>query len=82
MPLFNFVIHDRPGTQQPEPIDLPDLRIARSEAVVLAGQLLKDADGAFWEEGSNWRIDVADEDGLVLYSVLIIGIAAPAVPEL
>lgn len=78
MPMYCFLIHDGRGQPHSDPVELPNLKAARAEAVVLAGQILKDADGAFWEEGSNWRVDIADHNRLTLYSVLLVGVAAPA----
>jgi hypothetical protein len=47
---------DREGTL------LPDVDAARSQAVILAGELLKDLDGQFWS-GTDWWLRVTDEEG-------------------
>jgi hypothetical protein len=35
-------------------------------------------DGAFWQD-SDWRIDLSDDTGLILCSIMIHGIEAPAI---
>lgn len=45
-----------------EGIVLADADEARSHAVVAAGELLKDADGEFWDK-PEWRMQVTDEEG-------------------
>jgi hypothetical protein len=79
MPMFQLVVHDGTPQTDPEPFEAANLKAARSQAVILAGELLRDADGRFWDEGANWRVDVSDATGLVLYSILLVGIEAPAV---
>ena len=74
MAKFNLLVQDGSAVH-PDPLDARDLDAARSEAVVLAGQLLKDADGNFWKQGANWRVDITNGEGQILNSLLIIGIA-------
>lgn len=74
MPRFTLIVQDG-SVAQPDPLEARDLDAARSEAAILAGQLLKDADGEFWRQGANWRVDITDAEGHVLNSLLIIGIA-------
>lgn len=47
---------DREGTVLPGP------DAARSEAVVLASEMLRDIDGKFWG-AAEWRLHVTDEQG-------------------
>ncbi len=79
MPTYKIIVQN--GDEQPraDPFEADGLADARSQAVILAGELLREADGHFWDEGANWRVDVTDAEELVLYSLLIIGVAAPAV---
>ncbi|WP_428480365.1 DUF6894 family protein [Sphingomonas beigongshangi] len=72
MPIYRFTIDDGKGAPQPEPVELPSITHARSQAAILAGQLLHDADGEFWKN-SNWRVDVRDENNLILSTILISG---------
>lgn len=78
VPLFRFSVQE--GSQRPEMdmIELPDMRTAKSEAVILAGNMLKDIDGAFWQD-SHWRLEVTTEDGLVLLTIDVDGAQSPAV---
>ena len=48
MPFFRFSIADGTPVPQPEPIELAGVREAKAHAVLLAGQMLKDAGAAFW----------------------------------
>jgi hypothetical protein len=43
-----------------------------------AGEMLRDADGAFWDD-SSWRLDVTDELGLILCTILVQGVEAAAI---
>jgi len=43
--------------------DIPDLRI---ELAKFVGELLKDHAGKIWAD-EDWRVDVTDEAGLILY---------------
>lgn len=45
---------------------------ARSEAVVLAGELLQETDGKFWNE-PEWRLHVTDEQGSSVCALTIKG---------
>jgi hypothetical protein len=77
MPLFRFIIDDGSAVPQPEPIDLGSKHEAMSHAVLMAGQMLKDVDGKFWND-SHWTIQVTDVNGLVIATIDIDGSAAPS----
>jgi hypothetical protein len=53
---FGKDMPDKTGT------DFPNDEAAENEAVVLTGEMLKDLDGDFWNEG-NWCLEVLDESG-------------------
>ncbi|MBP1807715.1 DUF6894 family protein [Rubellimicrobium aerolatum] len=57
---------DSLGTVCPGPED------ARSQAVVAAGEMLRDIDGAFWD-GPEWRMHVTDEEGATVCEIRISG---------
>jgi hypothetical protein len=62
MPRYFFHVHD--GKDMPDNVgtNFPNDEAAENEAVVLAGEMLKELDGDFWNE-SNWRLEVLDESG-------------------
>lgn len=62
-------------TLQVESADLTELRI---EVANFVGDLLKEHAGKIWVD-EDWRVDVTDESGLILYVMQISAIQAPAV---
>jgi hypothetical protein len=79
MPLDFFNVHDgqHPLEQDPpdtDGTDLPGPEEARSAAVVLAAELLKDLDGKFWS-GGDWTMEVTDEQGATVCSLRFSGTA-------
>ena len=68
MPRYHFNVHD--GIEIPDEVgvDLPDINFARREAIRYAGTLLEEA--ANRESlGEEWRLDVTDASGAVLFSL-------------
>jgi hypothetical protein len=49
---------------------------AQSEAVIAAGQMLRDADGHFWNR-PEWRMHVTDEAGATVCDLRISGRTQP-----
>ena len=67
MPRYFFNVHDGQHPLEQDPPDregtlLADPEAARSQAVTLAGEMLKDLDGQFWR-GDDWCLRVTDEQG-------------------
>lgn len=62
--------HDEEGT------DLPDEEAARVMAVQFAGEVLKSDPETVWRSGQ-WRVEVADERGVLLFTLLTVSIDAP-----
>ena len=62
---------DREGTE------LPDLTAARLEAVRYAAGTVRDHPQYVWD-GKDFRIEVSDDSGMLLCTVIIMGIDAPA----
>jgi hypothetical protein len=77
MPIFRFEVVDGTNIPQPEPHEFASKHEAMSHAVLLAGQMLKDIDGKFWQN-SHWTIQVTDLNGLVIAKIDIDGSLAPA----
>jgi hypothetical protein len=76
MALFHFDIRDGSGFVQPDPVELPNVETAKSHAVIMAGQMLKDIDGMFWDD-SHWTVEVRTPAGLILCTIDIDGSTAP-----
>ena len=61
VPRYFFQIHDSQTIPDPEGVELPDMAAVRSEAIITAGEMLRDLDGAL--SGEEWRMEVTDEGG-------------------
>ena len=77
MPLYFFNVHDGQHQLEQDAPDtegslLTDPEAARSAAVVLAAEMLKDLDGTFWS-GTDWTMVVTDEDGATVCSLRFSG---------
>ena len=77
MPRFFFHRADGVFDHDDEGTELPDLAAARIEAVRFAAEFMKDKPQEVWK-GHNFRIEVSDDQGMLLCTVVILGIDAPA----
>lgn len=68
MPRYFFHIHDGFSTLDAEGTELSDLRRAQIEAVSFAGKVIAD-DARRMKFGDNWALEVADEGGVVLFTL-------------
>ena len=66
MPRFHFNVYDRICVLDTEGTELPDWQAARLEAVRYAGALLVD-EAQHVARGEDWRMEVTDEVGLMLF---------------
>ena len=66
MPRFHFNVYDGVSALDPTGTELTDWPTARLEAVRLAGALMAD-DAQQIAVGEDWRLEVTDEAGLVLF---------------
>lgn len=55
-----------------------DLRIAKCEAVRYAGSLLCDLAENFWDD-ADFELTVTDEEGLILFTMRVVGTEAPVI---
>lgn len=80
MPRFHFNIFDGHPTIDAQGTELESYEAARRQAIALAGTVLVE-ESREPQVGNDWRVEVTDEKGLILYR-LDIGIAqSPAVPR-
>lgn len=60
-----------------EGLEFATLHDARVEAVRYAGEELRDNPNLVWD-GQDFRVEVTDKDKLVLFTVIVTGVDAPA----
>ena len=77
MPRFHFHISDQIVRRDEEGTELSDLTAARREAVKLAGAMVSERAEHFWRD-DDWKLDVTDDRGLLLFSLVIMGFDAPS----
>jgi hypothetical protein len=77
MSLHYFNVQDGWNYLDDQGTDFPDLAAAKSGAVVLAADLLKETALTFWD-GEEWSMDVSDGGGLILLTLRLTGQMAPA----
>lgn len=74
MPKFHFHID---GERDQQGLDLPDLAAAKCEALEFASRHICDAANRFWDR-EEWLLSVANEKGLTLFQLHIIGTQSAA----
>ena len=77
MPRYHFQFHDGQAHPDPDGIELPGIEAARTHAVRYFGDLLRTEAGAFGP-ADEWRMEVSDESGLLLFTLHFLGMNAPA----
>lgn len=60
-----------------EGLEFPSLDDARLEAVRYAGEVLRDRPSIVWQ-GEDFRIEVTDKTQLMLFTLIVVGVDAPA----
>jgi len=78
MPRYIFQILDDSDIIEQDDHDLPDIGIAKCEAVKYAGQLICDKSFQLRDK-YHWEMRVADEYGLILFTLLFSVYDAPAI---
>ena len=76
MARYHFNLSDGEFPADTQGVELHSLDLARQEALKRAGSLLSDAPDTFWSD-PEWRLDVSDEAGMILFSLTIYGSDAP-----
>jgi hypothetical protein len=76
MPVFHFHLDDH---QDEQGLELEDLEAAKCEALEYASRHICDAANAFWDR-AEWTLTVADEKGLTLLQLQIVGTQSAACP--
>ena len=76
MPLFHFNVLDGVTDIDKEGTDLPDVDAAWREARVLASEMIK-SDREWEKLGDDWRIEVTDHAGIILFRIDIGAMRSP-----
>jgi len=76
MPRYHFNVVSGASLPDREGVDLPDLRTAQTEAVRFSAQSLAELAETFWET-EEWKLNVSDGEGLILFNIHITGMQAP-----
>jgi hypothetical protein len=61
-----------------EGIEMASIGDARSEAARFAGELIRDQPNLIWA-GEEIRVEVTDANQLILFTIIVLGVDAPAV---
>ncbi len=77
MPRYYFHVHDGFTRMDAEGSELPNLQAARAEALKRAGAIIADA-GARADFGEEWRLEVTDHTGLMLFRMDFVVAESPA----
>ena len=75
MPRFHFHTDD---LRDDDGHVLPNLRVAKCEAIKLAAQTICDQADDFWSK-AEWSMTVTDEKGLTLFQLQVLGTEAPVI---
>ena len=81
MPRFHFNVYDGVTLPDEDGTELPDWHHARAQALLFAGELLKD-EAIHRQLADGWHIEVTDERGLILFRLDFTIVNAPAVVPL
>ena len=75
MPKYFFNLADGHVSLDQEGSEVVSLEQARIEAVIYAASILRDRPDEVWA-GGNWRVEVADEQGILLFTVVVMALDA------
>lgn len=66
MPLYNFELRTQNRVWETISVEREDITALRIEMATFVGDLLKEHADKVWED-QDWRVDVTDGGGLILY---------------
>ena len=66
MPRYFFHVYDGYSSLDTDGTELPDIYTVQAEAIRTSGEILRDMGAQFWD-GTEWRLEVADERGQILF---------------
>jgi hypothetical protein len=68
VPRYFFHVTDGYSDRDDEGTQLPDIYAAQHEAVRTSGEILRDMGAKFWD-GTEWKLEVTDEQGQILLTL-------------
>jgi hypothetical protein len=81
MTRYFFHVLDGASSRDEDGVECESLTAARAQAASLAGQVLLEGSGRFWD-GQPWSVQVTDERGLTLFELHLSATSAPATVNL
>ena len=81
MPRYHFNVYDGVTLLDKKGVELPDSNFARREAIRYAGSLLEEG-GKQDDLGLEWRMEVTDDQGLILFRLDFFVTHSPAMRHL
>jgi hypothetical protein len=80
MPRYFFATADGSRERDDEGLELSDNNAARRAAIRYAGAIMEGDPNVLWD-GQDFRIEVTDEKGRLLFTVITLAVDAPASEE-
>ena len=77
MATYHIALRTESHVRETLEVERDDLTALRIELARFVGELLRDHAKEIWED-EDWRVDVTDEDGLILYVMKISATDSPA----
>jgi hypothetical protein len=77
MPRYFFHVENGASPPDTDGVELPGLIEAREQAASLAGAVLHECAGQFWD-GQPWSVRVTDDKNLTLFTLDLSATSAPA----
>ncbi len=77
MPRYFFHTADGSRARDNEGTELPHQRAARTEAIKFAGAILNNDPDVLWD-GRDFRVEVTDDSDLLLFTIIMLAVDAPA----
>jgi hypothetical protein len=81
MAQYNIELRTESHVSETLVVEMEDLTALRVEVARFVGEMLRDHAGQIWVD-EDWRMDVTDEKGLILYVMQIQAMCAPVTKHL
>ena len=81
MAQYNIELRTESHVAETLKVEMEDLTALRLEVARFVGEMLKDHAGQVWAD-QDWRVDVTDDKGLILYIMQIQAMCAPVTKNL
>ena len=81
MPRYFFHVYDGSSSLDTDGTELPDIYTAQALAIRTSGEILRDMGAKFWN-GTEWKLEVADERGDTLFVLRFSAEERPALADM